>query len=51
MADERKIAEHMLTNALKEISKENLVNAEVGLRFLFVPFCISSFVTGSIRNH
>jgi len=51
MADERKIAEHMLTNELKEVSKENLVNAEVGLRFLFVPFCISSFVTGSIRNH
>jgi len=51
MADERKIAEHMLTNELKEISKENWVNAEVGLRSLFVPLCISSFVTGSIRNH
>jgi len=51
MADERKIAKHILTNELKEISKENWVNAEVSLRFLFVPLCISSFATGSIRNH
>lgn len=29
MADERKIAERMLMNELKELSKENWVNAEV----------------------
>jgi len=51
MADERKIAEHMFTNELKEIAKENWVNAGVSLRFLFVPLCISSFATGSIRNY
>jgi len=36
MADERKIAERMLMNELKELSKENWVNAEVSLRLLVV---------------
>jgi len=45
MADERKIAERMLMNELKELSKENWVNAEVSLRFLVVPLGLCGFAT------
>ena len=47
MADERKIAERMLMNELKELAKENWVNAEVSLPLLVVLLGLCGFVTGS----
>ncbi|RPB04301.1 hypothetical protein L873DRAFT_1799799, partial [Choiromyces venosus 120613-1] len=50
MPNDCKIAEHMLMNELKELSKEYWVNAEVSLRFLIVLLSLCGFTTGSNNN-